>query len=111
MILKHWIYIALLGFTAYGAAGVLANTHLNSSPHDWQYYFYWSSPFILLLLAAKGWATSRMWRRMMDHRQATPTLGRTEYKIRNGAPRPSILEHACLLLVFLSLTAMWRMFV
>ncbi len=100
----------LISFFAYGAVEVLSNTHLLYNGNHWQYYFYWSAPFILGFLATKGWRTSRMWRRMMDHRYPPLTLSRGEHQLRNVGQRPSILEHVCAALLILSLTAILKIF-
>lgn len=110
MILKYWLFIILIGFFAYGAVEVLSNTHLLYDGNHWQYYFYWSAPFILGFLAVKGWRTSRMWRRMMDQRYPTLTLSRGEHNLRTSRQRPSILEHVCAALFVLALAAILKIF-
>ncbi len=102
--------MVLICFTGYGALRVLSNAHLLYDGNHWQYYFYWSAPFILGFLAAKGWRTSRMWRRMMDHRNSLLTLSRGEHHLRKAMQRPSILEHVCAALAVLALAAILRIF-
>ncbi len=110
MILKYWFFILWVGFSAYGSFRTLSNAHLLYNGNHWQYYFYWSAPFILLALSAKGWTTSRMWRRMMAHRQTRPTLSRGDHQVKGIKQRPSILERVCLVLVAFSLLTLWRIF-
>jgi len=100
----------LIGFFAYGSAGTFTGEHLLYDGNHWQYYFYWSAPFVLGFLAVKGWRTSRMWRRMMAHRQTRPTLSRGDYQVKGIKQRPSILERVCLVLVAFSLLTLWRVF-
>ena len=107
MILKYWFFILWLGVFTYGSAAAFGGEHLR---YGWSSYFYGASPFILLVLSAKGWTTSRMWRRMMAHRQTRPTLSRGDHQIKDIKQRPSILERICLVLVAFSLLTLWRVF-
>lgn len=110
MILKYWLFMILVGCSAYGAMRDLFGAHLLYDSNHWQYYFYWSAPFILAFLSAKGWRTSRMWRRMMDHRYPPLTLSRGEPQRQKSAPRPSILERICAALSVLALAAILNIF-
>lgn len=102
--------MVLTGFAAYGATHALSGTHLLYNGQHWQYYFYWCAPYVLLWLSLKGWRISRMWRRMMEHRQMRPTLSRGEHQLQKARQRPTILEHSCAALFLLACAAILKLF-
>lgn len=110
MILKYWFFILWIGFAAYGALRVMSNNaHLLYSGQHWQYYYYMGAPVLLFLLAIKGWRIARMWRRMVEHRQAQPTLSRGEHQLQKTGQRPSVLERVCAALFLLACAAILKL--
>ena len=109
MIFKYWLFMVFIGVAAYGSTRVLNGAHMLYSGEHWQYYAYLCAPYVLLWLSAKGWRTSRMWRRMMAQRQERPTLSRGEQEIRATKERASVLERICAALFVLACAAILKL--
>lgn len=70
--------------------------------------FYYLCPWLLLFMSIKCWHQSFVWRRMITMRNPAPSLSRGETLNKRKTSRASILERLSMLLIILSLIALWR---
>lgn len=108
MVLRTWLKITILLACAFGAYAELYRASSTYGTQHWQYYFYLISPWILLYGSIKAWHQNFVWRRMLNNRQTSPVLSRGGHHTEKGILGPNILEHSCMLLFLLAVTAILK---
>jgi len=106
MFLRAWINILFLSAAAYGAWIVIAG-RVPYAP-IWKYYLYQACPWVLLYGSIRAWHRCLTWRRMMAAKNIAPDLARGAHRPSGSKPRPSVLEHACLGLLLISVVAILK---
>ncbi len=110
MIMRYWLMIIILMFSAYGAYIVLTHTHLPYAENSLEYFLILIAPWILLIGSLKAWHRCFVWRRMLQERQSPPVLSRGQYHSQKTKTRPGILEQSCFLFFLLSVAAILKQF-
>lgn len=105
MLIGYWINISVLLLLAGSTWKVLDG----SAPlYGWQHYYYLVVPWLLLYGAFKGWYRCYTWRRMMMVKNISPDLSRGNRVPSKPKARSSLLEKLCLLLLLLSIAAIFK---
>jgi len=103
------VNIIILIVLAYSCMRVLDNALL-FNVGTLSYYFYLCAPWALLYGSLKSWHQSFIWRRMLEDRYNSSTFSRGEYQFDVQQKQSHLLENICVLLFFLSIAAILKIF-
>ncbi|WP_444994767.1 hypothetical protein [Aliikangiella sp. IMCC44359] len=108
--MNYILYFILLLTSAYFCIGLVFWPKLIAAHSYYSttvYYAALAAPYVLLLTSIKGWHRAFVWRRMYEAQQKRPRLSRGEVTHHLQKPKPSFLELCCIILLGLSLCALW----